>query len=95
MSQLMDKVNSGMVTITLGKVTVQPSLRYQNATTCSEDDDDGVGVGVVVGLSIALFIVGLLVGIIASFLLQWFVKLSKNRYKVSSYNKHQDEAINN
>ena len=94
MSQLMDKVNSGMVSITLGQVTIQPSLRLRNTMTC-DDDDDGLGAGAVAGLSIGLFIVGLLIGIAVSFLLQWVLKFSKDKYKVSSYNKHHDEAVNN
>ena len=97
MSQLMDKVNSGQVIITLGEVTIKPSLRMRNDTSCSssKDDDDGVGAGVVAGLSIALFIVGVLVGIGLSFLLQWLFKFSKGKNSVSSYNKHQDELVNN
>ena len=91
----MDRVNGGYVSIKLGQVTIQPSLRVRNEATCSDDDDDGVGVGAVAGLSIALFIVGLLVGIGLSFLIQWLLKFSKTKYKVSSYNKHQDEAVNN
>ena len=96
-SQLMEKVNGGMVSITLGQVTIQPSLRVRNDTneaTCS-DDDDGLGAGPVAGLSIAVFIVGLLVGLGLAFLLQWLLKFSKSKYKVSSYNKHQDEAVSN
>lgn len=92
-SQLMDKVNSGMVSITLGQVTITPSLRVRNEAAC--DDNDGLAAGAVAGLSIALFIVGLLIGIGLSFLIQWALKFSKNKYKVSSYNKHQDEAVNN
>ena len=96
--KLNEKVNSGQVTITLGGVTIQPTFAPQNETFCSaseeEDDDDGLGTGVVAGLSIALFIVGLLVGIGLSFLFQWLLK-SKGKYGVSSYNKHQDELVNN
>ena len=95
-SQLISKVNSGQVTITLGEVTFQPSLRLQN-DSCNpskgEDDDDGLAVGAVAGLSIALFIVGLLIGIGLSFLLQWLFKYSKGKYVTSSYNKHQDEPV--
>ena len=97
-SQLMDKVNSGQVTITLGEVTFQPSLRMQNdncSPSIADDDDDGLAVDAAAGLSIALFIVGLLVGIGLSFLLLWFLKYSKGKYVVTSYNKHQDEQVNN
>ena len=99
-SQLMDKVNSGQVTITLGDVTIKPSLRMRNDTSCSsskdnDDDDDGMGAGAIVGLSIALFTVGLLVGIGLVFLFQWLQKFSKSKYSVTSYKKHQDEQINN
>ena len=93
-SQLMDKVNSGTVTITLGQVIIQPSLRVRNEATC-DDDDDGLAAGVVAGVAIALFIVGLLVGIGLSFLIQCALKSLKTKYEVSSYNKHQDEAVNN
>ena len=102
-SQLMGKVKSGQVTITLGGITIKPTIvnnKMQNDTFCSatgdddDDDDDGLGTGVVVGLSIALFLVGLLVGIGLSFLFQWLMK-SKGKYGVSSYNKHQDELVNN
>ena len=99
-SQLMGKVKSGQVTITLGGITIKPTITMQNDTFCSatgddgDDDDDGLGTGVVVGLSIALFLVGLLVGIGLSFLFQWLLK-SKGKYGVSSYNKHQDELVNN
>ena len=102
-SQLMDKVKSGQVTIILGGITIKPTIannKMQNDTFCSatgddnDDDDDGLGTGVVVGLSIALFLVGLLVGIGLSFLFQWLLK-SKGKYGVSSYNKHQDELVSN
>ena len=99
-SQLTTKVNSGQVTITLGGVTIVPTIEMQNDTSsCSateddDDDDDGLPTGAVAGLSIALFLVGLLVGIGLSFLVQWILK-SKGKYGVSSYNKHQDELVNN
>ena len=96
--QLTTKVNNGQVTITLGGVTIKPTIRMQNDTSCSaskeEEDDDGLGTGAVAGLSVALFIVGLLIGTGLSFLLHWFLK-SKGNYSVSSYNKHQDELVNN
>ena len=97
--QLTTKVNSGQVTITLGGVAIKPTIRMQNDTSCgtSEENDDGDGLrtGAVAGLSIALFIVGLLVGTGLSFLLQWLWKSKKGNYSVSSYNKHQDELVNN
>ena len=92
----MFRVNNGYVTITLGGVTVQPTLRMQNDPTCSPSNDDGLGAGAVAGLSIGLFIVGLAIGIGLSFLLQWLAKLMKGKlgnYGVSSYNKHQDEVV--
>ena len=97
-SQLTTKVNSGQVTITLGGVTIKPtlSIEMQNDNSCrvsedDDDDDDGLGTGAVVGLSIALFLVGLLVGIGLTFLFQW---LLKGKYGASSYNKHQEELVN-
>ena len=96
--QLTTKVNNGHVTITLGGVAIKPTIAMQNDTSCSvsqeDDDDDGLGTGVVAGLSIALFLVGLLVGIGLSFLFHLLLK-SKGKYSVSSYNKHQDELVNN
>ena len=97
-SQLTTKVNGGQVTITLGGVTIKPTIEMQNDTSCSatedDDDDDGLPTGAVAGLSIALFLVGVLVGIGLSFLVQWILK-SKGKYSVSSYNKHQDELVKN
>ena len=97
-SQLTTKVNSGQVTITLGGVTIVPTIEMQNDASCNatkdDDDDDGLPTGAVAGLSIALFLVGLLVGIGLSFLVQWILK-SKGKYSVSSYNKHQDELVKN
>jgi len=102
-SQLMDKVNSGKVTITLGEVTVKPSLRMQSMDStcsptmicsCSPSQSDGVAAGVVAGLSIALFFVGILIGIGLSLLLQWLVKGKIGKYNVSTYNKQRDEVIN-
>lgn len=96
-SRLMDRVNSGQVSITLGGVTVKPSLRRRGNVACQDDDDSGLGTGAVVGLSIGLFIVGLLIGIALSFLLQWLLKHKGKlgSYGVSPYNKHKDEALNN
>ena len=95
-SQLMDKVNSGKVTITLGEITVKPSLQMQSVNgMCKEEDDDGVGAGVVAGVSIALFIVGFLIGIGLSFLLQWFIKGKLSKSNAMSYNKQQNEVIKN
>ena len=93
-SQLMDKVNSGQVNITLGGVTIKPTIADTSCSAGEDDDDDGLATGAVVGLSIALFLVGLLVGIGLSFLVQWILK-SKGKYSVSSYNKHQDELVKN
>jgi len=162
-SQLMNQVNSGKVTITLGEVTVKPSLQMQSMNdtcspstpskndtcspstppknntcspstpskndtcspstpskndtcspstsskndtcspgmqsrncTCSpskEEDSDGVAAGVVAGLSIALFFVGILIGIGLTLFLQWLVKGKISKYNVS-YNKQRDEVIN-
>ena len=97
-SQLMDKVNSGKVTITLGKVAIKPSkLRMQSMNgMCKEEDDDGVGAGVVAGVSIALFIVGFLIGISLSLLLQWFIKGKLRKSDAISLikDKQKNEVIN-
>ena len=93
-SQLRDKVNSGQVTITLGGVTIKATIADTSCSASEDDSDDCLATSAVVGLSIALFLVGLLVGIGLSFLFQWILK-SKGKYGVSSYNKHQDELVNN
>ena len=102
-TQLTTKVNNGQVTIILGGVTIKPTIRMQNDTSCSAnkenddgDDGNGLGSGAIAGLSIALFIVGLLVGIGLSFLFQRLLKSKGNHvYSVLSYNKDQDELVNN
>ena len=81
-AQLRDKVNSGQVTISLGVVTIKPTITDTPCNAIKDDDYDGLAIGTVVGLSIALFPVGLLVGIGLSFLFQWVMK-SKGKYSVS------------
>jgi len=95
-STLMNKVNSGQVSITLGKVTISPSIRAApgSCNSCVEESE-GLGTGAVAGLSIGMVIIGIIVGVVSTLLTIWLIRKGKSAsYQTSPYSKQTDDVVN-
>jgi len=95
-STLMNKVNSGQVSITLGGVTITPSIRAApgSCSSCVEESE-GLEAGAVAGLSIGMVIIGIIVGVLSTLLTIWLIRKGKSAsYQTSPYNKQTDDVIN-
>ena len=95
-SMLMNKVNSGQVSITLGGVTISPSIRPAPSSCNScEEESEGLGAGAVAGLSIGMVIIGIIIGILSTLLTIWLIRRGKSAsYQTSPYSKQTDDAVN-
>jgi len=75
---LMDKVNSKQVSITLGRITIMPSISKPSLV----EKSDGLTSGQAVGLTVGVLVIGVTVGIVSSFLIMWIVHRRKtDKYK--------------
>ena len=92
----MNKVNSGQVSITLGGITIAPSIRAApgSCNSCAEESE-GLGTGAVAGLSIGMVIIGIIVGVVSTLLTIWLIRKGKSAsYQTSPYSKQTDDASN-
>jgi len=98
-SMLVDQVNSGNVRITLGEVTITPSLRIRSNNTCpttcvKEEESDGLTTGPAVGLGAVMLVIGIIIGIVSAFLTMWVIRRGKlASYNASAYSKQKDDAV--
>ena len=94
-SMLVNKVNSGQVSIRLGTVTITPSIRPAPNSSCDSCDSEGLGTGAVAGISIGMVIIGLVVGVLSTLLITWVIRKGKSAtYQTSPYSKQTDDAVN-
>ena len=89
---LVDQVNSGNISITLGKITITPSLRIPSCV--KEEESDGLATGPAVGLGAVMLVIGIIIGAVSAFLTMWMITRGKSAsYNASAYSKQKDDAV--